>query len=71
MWIDPIVEEIHQTRNRIAAQFDFDVFKLGAHYMELQKEHADRLVSFPPRRPDGWVVDATAVQNGAQLNPKP
>jgi hypothetical protein len=69
MWIDPIVEEIHQTRNRIAAQFDFDVFKLGAHYMELQKEHADRLVSFPPRRPDGWV-DAAVVRNDAPLTQK-
>jgi hypothetical protein len=69
MWIDPIVEEIHQTRNRIAAQFDFDVFKLGAHYMELQKEHAYRLVSFPPRRPDGWV-EAAIVQNDASLTPK-
>lgn len=41
---DDAVEEVREIRRRISAQFDDDPVKLGEHYMELQKRHADRLV---------------------------
>jgi hypothetical protein len=41
---DEAVEEVREIRRRISAQFDNDPVKLGEHYIELQKRHADRLV---------------------------
>ncbi len=41
---DPVIDEVRAVRSRISAQFDHDPEKLVAHYMELQKRHADRLV---------------------------
>ena len=43
-WSDPVIEEIRAVRRRISAQFDHDPDKLVAHYMELQKQYADRLI---------------------------
>lgn len=44
---DDVIEEVREIRRRISARFDNDPAKLGEHYMELQKRHADRLV-YPP-----------------------
>jgi len=41
---DPVIDEIREVRRRISARFDHDPFKLVAHYMEIQKQHKDRLV---------------------------
>ena len=46
-WSDPVIEEIRAVRRRISAQFDHDPDKLVAHYMELQKQYADRLIGSP------------------------
>jgi hypothetical protein len=43
-WSDPVIEEIRAVRSRISAQFDHDPDKIVAHYMELQKQYADRLI---------------------------
>jgi hypothetical protein len=69
MWTNPIIEELHEVRRQIAAEHGDDIQALGRHYMERQKAHADRLVSFPPRRPEGWV-EAAPVQNTASLAQK-
>lgn len=45
---DPVIDEIREIRHRISAQFDHDPVRLVAHYMELQKQHADRLISTEP-----------------------
>lgn len=54
MWTDPIVAEIHEIRRQMAAEHGNDLHALGRHLMERQKDHADRLIAFPPRRPVGW-----------------
>jgi hypothetical protein len=41
---DPVIDEVRAVRSLISAQFDHDPAKLVAHYMELQKRHADRLI---------------------------
>jgi hypothetical protein len=41
---DDAIEEVREIRRRISARFDHDPVKLGEHYMEFQKRHADRLV---------------------------
>lgn len=41
---DDAIEEVHEIRRRIWAQFDNDPQKVVAHYMELDKQFADRMV---------------------------
>lgn len=41
---DPI-DRIRRVRHEISAKFDHDPQKLIEHYMELQKQHADRLIT--------------------------
>lgn len=41
---DPVIDEIRQVRHEISAEFDHDPVRLVAYYMELQKQHADRLI---------------------------
>jgi hypothetical protein len=45
---DPAIEEIRRVRHEISAAFGHDLKKLGAHYLELQKQFRDRLVSYDP-----------------------
>ena len=59
MWKDPIVEEIHEIRRQIAAEQGNDIQRIGAYFMTRQKEREERLVGYPPRRPDGWVAPNT------------
>ena len=42
---DPIVEEIHQVRERLLAQFDGDLSKYVDHLMKEQSQDRDRLVT--------------------------
>jgi hypothetical protein len=42
---DPIVVEIRQTRERIAAEHGYDIHRLFAHWRELEKAHQDRVVT--------------------------
>lgn len=43
---DPIAQ-IRRVRHEISAKCDHDPRKLVEHYMELQKRHADRLITSP------------------------
>lgn len=40
---DPIINEVREVRHRISARFDHDAARLVAFYMEMQKQHQDRL----------------------------
>ena len=52
MWEDPIVKETREARERLLAQFGHDLAALCAFLREKEKEHSDRLVTLPPRRPE-------------------
>jgi hypothetical protein len=52
MWEDPIVKETRDARERLSAQFGHDLAALCAYLREKEKEHPDRLVTLPPRRPE-------------------
>ena len=54
MWEDPIVAEIHRTREMLAAKFNFDIDAIFADMQKRQVALGDRLVS-----PKG-VADPTA-----------
>ena len=49
-WVDEGDEEIdriREVRHQISAEFGHDPYRLVAHYMELQKEHPERLIPAP------------------------
>jgi hypothetical protein len=49
MWEDPIVAEVHRTREQLSAAFDFDVKAIFADLRRRQAGLGSRLV-FPERR---------------------
>jgi len=49
MWEDPIVEEVHRTREKLAAEFDFDVKAIVADLRKRQASLGARLV--PQKKP--------------------
>jgi hypothetical protein len=49
MWTDPIVSEIHKVRSEIAAEHGNDLRKIGAYFIERQKEDLAKLVKFQSR----------------------
>ena len=47
-WKDPIVEEVREIRDRIAARFDYDVKAIGRYYQKKQRESKRKTVSDSP-----------------------
>jgi len=43
-WEDPIVADVRRTRERLSAQFDFDLAAIFADLRDRQEELGDRLV---------------------------
>jgi hypothetical protein len=52
MWEDPIVKETRAAREQLAAQFNHDLAALCAFLREKEREHPERVVTLPPRRPE-------------------
>lgn len=48
---DPIIQEVRQIRDQLAARFDYDVMAIGAYYQALQKEKNLPVVSRQSKRP--------------------
>jgi hypothetical protein len=44
---DEEIARIREVRHRISEQFGHDPYRLVAYYMELQKEHPEKLVPAP------------------------
>lgn len=44
---DPVIEEIREVRHQISARFGHDPERLYEHYLRLQEEYRDRLLSTP------------------------
>ena len=47
MWEDPIVEDVHRTRERLAAEYDFDV---KAIFADLRRRQASLGKSLVPQK---------------------
>lgn len=58
MWEDPIVKETRAAREELAARFSHDLAALCRYLREKEREHPDRVVTLPPRRPE--IVDTAA-----------
>lgn len=42
---DPAIDEVREARRRISARFDHDPARLVKHYMKLQEQYRDRLLT--------------------------
>ena len=45
MWKDPIVEKVRKNREKIFAEFDFDMKKYSQYIIEAQKKGNRKLIS--------------------------
>jgi len=61
MWEDPIVEEIHKTRNQIEGECNNDFAKLFEKALVIQKECKKRLVSKPVKYTESSESDFRAA----------
>ena len=52
---DPIIEELHRIREDYAARFNFDMEAICRDLQAKESRNGRRVVSFPPKRPKGWV----------------
>jgi hypothetical protein len=52
MWEDPIVKETRAAREELFARFNYDLGALCEYLREKEREHADRVVTLQPRRPE-------------------
>lgn len=55
MWQDPIVQETRALREQYAQQFNHDPVAIYEDIVKRQAAPGKKLVSFPPRRPAGFV----------------
>ena len=61
---DPIIEELHQIRERLASKFNYDVFAIVADIQAQEQKESRPLVSLSPNRVETEepVTDATLKQ---------
>jgi hypothetical protein len=72
MWQDPIVQETRALREQYAQQFNHDPVAIYQDIIKRQAARGRTLVSFPPRRPAGFVTpQCVAPENLASASPRP
>ena len=56
MFKDKIVEEVRKNREKLFAEFDYDIHKFSLYIYEKQKQHKDKLISkpFSKERANWW-----------------
>ncbi len=62
---DPIIEELHQIREQLAAKFNYDVFAIVADAQEQQAKENHPVVSFAPKRIEAEEPATDATQKHA------
>jgi hypothetical protein len=55
MWNDPIIDEIHAIRAKIAAENGNDLRKISEYCQMQQSNSPKKAITLSPRRPLGWV----------------
>jgi len=61
MWEDPIVAEVHRTRQELAEQFGFDVHAIVADIRKRQAALGSRLVSLAKSGEPGGTLDRGGI----------
>ncbi len=72
MWEDPIVEDVHRTREKLSAEYDFDVKAIFADLRNRQAALGARLVrqkkepkqAPQPTRPRFWLPGVEVAARG-------
>jgi hypothetical protein len=59
---DPIIEELHRVREELAAQFNFDIYAIGADLQARQAKEDRPVVSFARQRKEE-LEDEIEVQD--------
>jgi hypothetical protein len=54
---DAEIARIREVRHQISEQFGHDPYRMVAHYIELQKDHPEKLVSAPHSEAAGKTRD--------------
>ena len=67
MWDDPIVSDVRRVRERLAAEFNFDVHAIFADMRSRQSKLGARLVA--PSKPEKAEQAAPPDRNSATLHP--
>jgi hypothetical protein len=65
MWEDPIVAEVHRIREKLAAEFDFDVAAMFADMRKRQTALGPRLVSLAKPAVPAAETDRGSPESGA------
>jgi hypothetical protein len=61
---NPITEEIREIRHRLAAQFDNDVYRIGAELRRRQAAVGRRVVRLPSRQPVANTTNKSVNRSG-------
>jgi hypothetical protein len=61
---NPITEEIREIRHRLAAQFDNDVYRIGAELRRRQAASGRRVVRLPGRQPAAITTNKSVNRSG-------
>jgi len=61
MWIDPLVEEIHQVRQAHAARFNYDLHAILNDFRQRQSQSGKTVVSFAKGRPQSSEFKETST----------
>jgi hypothetical protein len=67
MWEDPIVAEVHRTRQELAEKFGFDVNAIVADIRQRQATLGSRLVSLAEPAKQGAAPDRGSVNGSAEF----
>ena len=67
MWEDPIVAEVHRTRQELAERFGFDVNAIVADIRQRQATLGSRLVSLAQPAEQGAAPDRGGVNGSAEF----
>ncbi len=65
MTTNPIIEELHQIREQLAAKFNYDVFAIVADAQAQQALEDHPVVSFAPQRTEAEELATDATQKHA------
>ena len=65
MFDDPIIDEVREVRDQIAARFGYDVKAIGAYYQLQQRQNNIPVVSRQPRPPE--LIEPLTTVNQSQV----
>jgi len=60
---DPVIDEIREVRRQVSARFDHDPERLMAHYLEVQKKYADRVIGATSGLGDGSSTERSGSKD--------